>query len=174
MMKINISNLSEGVRDYHLTQKSEELGLDGTFSGEVQAWVTIEKIRHQFFLKAKVSAHAHLECARCLDPVERDFVSEFQTVYVQNAEEYQGQNEDELRILHHDTNIIDFSEDVKDFILLSIPLKIVCDESCQGLCPRCGRKIADGHSPECSLNETEIDSRWITLRELTQKKDTER
>jgi uncharacterized protein len=167
-MKINISSLSEGTHDYQLSKKSEEIGLGSNFFGGVQARVTLEKVRRQLFLKAKVSAQAHVECARCLDPMDRKFDSEFRIIYVQNEEEYQEGNEDEVRILQHDTNNIDISDDVKDFILLSIPLKLVCRDTCGGLCPRCGRKIETGHDASCTQEEIETDSRWNKLRDLIQ------
>ena len=167
-MKINISNLSEGTHDYQLSKKSEEIGLESNFFGDVRAWITLEKVRRQLFVKAKISGQAHVECARCLDPFDREFISKFRIVYVQDEEEYLGGNEEEVRILHHDTNIIDLSDDVKDFMLLSVPLKLVCSEDCEGLCPRCGRKIETGHDAACIQKETEIDSRWNKLRDLKQ------
>ena len=58
--------------------------------------------------------------------------------------------------------VIDLSEDARQTILLAVPLKLLCREDCQGLCPGCGVDLnreacrcadAPGGSPLGGLHE---------------------
>ena len=42
-------------------------------------------------------------------------------------------------------------------------IKILCDESCPGLCPKCGKNLNEG---ACGCPEKEIDPRLSALAEL--------
>jgi len=57
-------------------------------------------------------------------------------------------------------------------ILLSIPMKPLCDDGCLGLCPRCGANLA---REKCACDQSVTDDRWNALRgireELARKRD---
>jgi uncharacterized protein len=59
--------------------------------------------------------------------------------------------------------VIDMADDVRQTVLLAVPLKNVCREDCRGLCPQCGRNLNDG---ACDCKETRVDGRWDKLKEL--------
>ena len=45
---------------------------------------------------------------------------------------------------------LDLTDDVREDILLSLPLKFLCQEDCRGLCPHCGQNLNEG---TCSCQE---------------------
>ncbi|MBD3871697.1 MAG: DUF177 domain-containing protein, partial [Acidobacteria bacterium] len=47
-----------------------------------------------------------------------------------------GLNEDELDVAFLEGDTLDFAELAAEQILLALPMRVVCDESCAGLCPR--------------------------------------
>ena len=47
--------------------------------------------------------------------------------------------------------------------LLALPVKPLCDENCQGLCPRCGAPLRDG---PCGCSEESGDPRLAVLKNL--------
>ncbi|MFH1756381.1 MAG: DUF177 domain-containing protein [Candidatus Latescibacterota bacterium] len=47
-------------------------------------------------------------------------------------------------------------------LIINIPIRILCDEGCKGLCPDCG---ADLNSNPCSCIRT-TESRWDALKSL--------
>ena len=59
--------------------------------------------------------------------------------------------------------VIDMADDVRQTVLLSVPLKNVCRDECRGLCPLCGRNLNEG---TCDCKETPVDGRWDKLKEL--------
>ncbi|MDE3056687.1 MAG: DUF177 domain-containing protein [Bacteroidota bacterium] len=163
-MKINISNLSEGIHEYEVFQSAENLRLPGNFTGDVAARVTLEKTPRQIVLRANVSAHALFLCDRCADEFCRDVNSAFTTVYGwgNNGSE----KSDEYYLLASEMNMIDISEDVKEYTLLAVPLKLLCRENCAGLCPRCGGNLNAMPHGRCTCPPEEGDSRWNALEKL--------
>ncbi|HPN89126.1 MAG TPA: DUF177 domain-containing protein [Candidatus Omnitrophota bacterium] len=62
------------------------------------------------------------ECSRCLDEVERIIEKDFSL-------EYQ---------INRSMLFIDIIEDVRQEVFLSFPEKVLCQDSCRGICPQCG------------------------------------
>jgi uncharacterized protein len=69
----------------------------------------------------------------------------------------------EVQIIPQGASVLDLTEDVRQTILLSVPLKLLCSETCAGLCPRCGANL---NTEVCTCSETLIDPRWEKLRSL--------
>ena len=61
----------------------------------------------------------------------------------------------------------DMKFDVDDFIyqevILSVPAKHLCKETCKGICSMCGKNLNEG---ECNCNKKEIDPRLQKLADL--------
>ena len=71
--------------------------------------------------------------------------------------------EDEVQVLAPNTVHIDISDDIRQMILLSIPLKLLCNEDCKGLCPKCGK---NRNNEQCDCREDQADPRWQGLAGL--------
>ena len=52
---------------------------------------------------------------------------------------------------------------LRDDILLELPSKFLCKESCKGLCPKCGKNLNEG---PCNCNTNETDPRLAVLKQL--------
>jgi uncharacterized protein len=165
-VKINISNLPQGTHEYELSKGAEDLGLEQNFIGDVAAKVTLEKSSRQMLLRAGVTSHANFQCDRCLDEFKRHITPTFQTVYVWNHDD--RTDDDDVRVLAMDMNIIDISDDVRDSVVLAVPLKLLCKEECAGLCPRCGRNLNHTADGKCDCPPKEVDPRWNKLSGLVE------
>ncbi|MCP4180087.1 MAG: DUF177 domain-containing protein [bacterium] len=59
---------------------------------------------------------------------------------------------------------IDLTEDIREDILISLPLKIICSNSCKGICFTCGKNL---NLEECSCSTVkETFSEWDKLNNL--------
>lgn len=85
-------------------------------------------------------------CARCLKPVRLPMAVAFQERFVK------GEAGQEQEVYRFDGNALDFSELVRDCLLLNLPMSPLCSESCAGLCPQCG---CDRNQTQCCCREPE-------------------
>lgn len=162
-MKIRISNLSEGVHHYDFLEDASELGLDERFIGQVAVKAELEKSKGQFFLRVKLKAVGRFTCDRCVDEFEMDLSNDYRMAYVYSREDAEGYDEDEIAFISENTNVIDISDDVRQFVILSVPLKLLCKEECLGLCSTCGVNL---NHEECKCHKDAVDSRLETLRSM--------
>lgn len=104
------------------------------------------------------------ECARCLDPVSGIFSLPFERTVVTEGtltEEQEEDNVDEFVILKN--GILDIDDTVRESLILSFPMRLLCEEDCPGLCPKCGKPRREG---ACGCPEKEPDPRWAVLASL--------
>ncbi len=97
-------------------------------------------------------------CDRCLKETVIDYVANINRTIVSSLE-----NEDNDDI----TVVPDMQLDLDDFcyadIVMSLPTKVLCNDSCRGLCPDCGKNLNEG---DCGCSKREVDPRLAALTEL--------
>ncbi len=164
-LRINISKLSEGKHHHSLSTEPSDLGLDKRFVRKVSTEVDIEKSNRQLLVQVESESGGMFLCDRCLDEFQRDVQARYTILYVQGEQEPDRAEEvqEEVQYLSVDTNIIDLGEDVRQFLILSLPLKMLCKEDCAGLCPVCG---INKNKATCSCTVQESDPRWAELKKL--------
>lgn len=163
IMKIQVGGLADGLYNYRLTADSTLLGLDERFQGQVNVDATVEKSGTQVFLSAEVKTDASFVCDRCLSPFLSPLKSSYRMYYVAEESGDYRVDPSELQIVPPGFSVIDLHEDVRQTVLLSVPLKVLCSETCKGLCPHCG---TNWNLNSCTCEELTADSRWEQLKRL--------
>jgi len=102
------------------------------------------------------------ECRRCLDPVNVPVHEDVQLVYAPVGDAWDG-NDDTYRPLGEGQAELDLREGIREEVILSQSLLVLCRPDCKGLCPRCGTNLNEDRC-ECSVEES--DPRWEALRAL--------
>jgi uncharacterized protein len=123
-------------------------------------------------LNARLDARVRLECSRCLDPFETVISTDFSLTLVPDAAEF-GVGEarvrdEDISLFYATEGKVSLAEISAEQIHLSLPLKPVCNEGCQGLCPTCG---ANKNRIECGCRNEEIDPRLAPLLEFKRRTD---
>jgi uncharacterized protein len=116
------------------------------------------------------ATRVELPCARCLEPVVRDISSHFDLIYRPLGADA-GEDERSVRGTESDISYYQgeglLLEDVlREQLLLAVPIKAVCSETCKGLCPRCGRNLNEG---PCDCPTSTADLRWTAWSGLRDK-----
>ena len=108
-------------------------------------------------LKLQATLFYHGECARCLAPVDGVFSLDFErTVAAEGTidEERLEELEDEyVELQGHELSVDDA---LLEELALSFPMRLLCSEDCEGLCPKCGKPKREG---DCGCPKKEIDPR---------------
>ncbi len=162
-MKINTGSLPTGVREFSFVEDTGTVGLDDRFFGEIAVLAQVEKTSKMVLLKAILHAKANLTCDRCAEAFVSDIKKEYRTVYFFNEEDTGGYPKEEIVILPSDNTVIDITDDVRQFTQLTIPLKVLCQPECKGLCQECGTNL---NKNTCSCTATYVDPRWEQLNKL--------
>jgi len=163
--RINISNLSDGIHEYIFEAEPSKIGLDEHITGLIQVQARLDKSLRQILLQSDIRAGGVFLCDRCLEDFSLPVDTAYSMVYIQGDRSTEDvKKEEEIRVLTSDTNFIDLDEDVREFILLAIPPKLLCREECQGLCPACG--VNKNHS-RCTCSHEITDTRWDALKKLS-------
>jgi len=128
----------------------------------------IEKSGRNVFVKARVCAQARLCCSRCLDEYLFDFDISFRhtlrPIRDKNSEakELELMPED-LEYGYYQDDTIELDRIIEENLLLSFPMKPLCSDSCEGLCPRCG---SNRNQSPCRCAGNEVDSPFGALKNL--------
>jgi uncharacterized protein len=121
---------------------------------------------------AEIQIRGHLvtrlqaSCDRCLGPVEipvaRDFDLVYRSVKTIAREEEIEIAEDELEVgFYHGDGFL-LADVLTEQVILSLPMKVVCQPECLGLCPTCG---ANRNREVCGCPPPEEDSPFASLRD---------
>ncbi len=149
-----------------LNRSAQTIGLGPEYKGHLRVQATLEKGRRQMLLRVSAAAGAEFICDRCLDTFTRKLETKYIIVYAPGDRSMAGvQNEsNEIQILSPDMNFIDLDEDVRQYLVLDVPQKLLCSEECEGICPQCGARKNTAH---CHCTAEEIDTRWESLKKLS-------
>jgi uncharacterized protein len=169
-VKIDISKLEhEPVPfDEELRVEADRLGPDQV-AGPVTVHLAGEVRPHgdYFAISGRCSANGPLACSRCLEPVpwtlEENFSFEYRLPASAPLEAEAGLDEGDLEVAFLQGEELDLTELAAEQVLLAVPMRILCQESCAGLCPRCGANLNEVNDCGC---EPEVDPRWGALADL--------
>jgi uncharacterized protein len=150
----------------------ERLSLPPEVCGEEVAGVdpvelsgVVERAGRGFMLDGEISGAVRLTCSRCLKEFTLSF-DEPVSVHLLPAalaprEEETQLGRDDLDVHFFDEPVVRLDELAAEQVALVVPIKPLCRETCQGLCPRCG---ADWNQGPCACPRT-TDARWVPLLE---------
>lgn len=133
------------------------------FFEPVRAELTIKKVGENILIKGKITTQLSFVCSRCLVPFEFPIDSSFDLVYFpQELEEIKDQLEEEdMDKLFYFEAKLDVEEVVLEQLNLAFPVRPLCSEDCQGICPVCGKIIKSGG---CVCMTKDTDTRLEKLK----------
>ncbi len=126
------------------------------FLSPVKVEGTITNLDGIFEVRGEGSVFAQINCGRCLGPVDVEVSFE-----VNEDFSLTGSKNEEIETFSGYT--IDLSSVVARSLLVGLPMRVLCDNDCRGLCPICGRDLNKG---DCKCDTSVIDPRFESLRSL--------
>jgi uncharacterized protein len=137
-MKINISQTSpEG---FIVREKIDPATLDLDsdiikFQGPLNVSVEVSRITNAVTVNVGLESKIKTFCSRCLQEYELGLTKEVKLNYLV------GKND----------KFIDLDPDIREDIILELPVKPLCKADCKGLCSKCGNNLNQGG---CSCGST--------------------
>ena len=144
--------------DYSLSPEQID-GVDFESDAHVFGCVTDRAGYMRLILKAELNYHG--ECARCLAPVDGVFSLDFErTVAVKGTVDEDRLEELEDEYVFVEGHELSVDDALREELLLSFPMRLLCSEDCEGLCPKCGKPRREG---DCGCPTREVDPRLAVL-----------
>jgi len=100
----------------------------------------IEKMGDDYLLRASLRGELESTCARCLEPAQVPVNVPLAVTFVSTEADKTDDDEDP-DVIAFKGGEIDVGDEVRDEILLALPINPLCKESCRGLCPVCGGNL---------------------------------
>jgi uncharacterized protein len=129
--------------------------------------VHLSKHGHDILVRGSLSGPLEQGCSRCLEPFTGPAAIDFDLLLVPgpaNATTAEAElSPDDLDLDYYTGEIIDLESLLKEQIILMLPLKPLCDESCKGLCPHCGANL---NRETCSCPTDDVNSPFARLAKL--------
>lgn len=126
-----------------------ELGLTGRLS--------VDNLEGRVVVMGTLEATGMAVCDRCLEEFDCRFETAVDIVILRDAT---SEDEDDPWVIHQRSGEVDLDEPLRGAALIGLPLKMLCVESCRGLCPHCG---ANRNRESCDCAPVDADPRWDGL-----------
>lgn len=119
-------------------------------------------------LVGHVVATLECDCSRCLDPFAVPVDLAFDVMFLPAEASVSGTGEkevgeDDLGVSFYKDERLDLGELMREQFYLALPMKPLCREDCQGLCPVCG---VNRNRETCSCRSEWVDPRMEALKKL--------
>lgn len=177
-MKINIGHIpEEGLnlqfdKDgdwFHNTLPEKEKS--ELFLSKVDVDCTVKKLKETIMIEGSLKTAVTTNCSRCLAVTSFPIKNNFRYMLVpadKRVKEEQELNSEDLELSFFESDLIDLDTMLYEQIMLQIPLKILCGDTCKGLCYHCG---TDLNTASCNCSNTFADERLAVLKKFKKKED---
>ncbi len=127
----------------------------------------------ELLAEGSFEAEGEALCDRCSEPVAVRFGKAFYTVLTPRGLAPAGSgpielHEEDLDVGYYDGKGVEVNDLFWEQVALEIPAKVVCSESCRGICPLCG---ADRNREGCSCRTSDAPGPFDVLKNLKGKKE---
>lgn len=161
-MKINLSQLIAGKVnsinvDFYYTLDNNEIyeNYDIVKASPLHFFGNIYRKNEVYYVELDFTGDIVFKCNRCLEEFARKINGHLYTSIITNKENETDEN------LFLQGDMIDLSSFIEEAITLSLPMKVLCNDKCKGLCSICGENL---NVKKCNCNKEKIDPRLEKLK----------
>ena len=116
------------------------------------------RVEEGILVQGVLAVAVDLECGRCLSPVTQTIDAELNERFVSSLMYKPG--DDQVFAIDADHHI-DLMPVLRDVVMVSMPMHVLCRPDCQGLCASCGKDLNEG---PCDCRVDDVDPRLAELR----------
>ncbi len=140
-------------------------------SGPVEVQGELTKTGQGILFRGRIKGKIKLHCSRCLEPflktLDEPVGLEWRLISAplkpSDKEKDSGLQIEDLETGLVQEGVLDLSERILEEVILAIPIKPLCRESCLGLCPICGE---DRNMNPCDCKSKEENGPFSVLKNL--------
>lgn len=168
-MQINVSQLLQdpigSTREYRVDEAADIIG-DGR-EYNVRGDCHLLRTQRSILVKCALDTEVELTCNRCLGQFRHPLKINFEEEFLPTVDVVSGAPlplpEEAGYFTIDERHTLDLTEAIRQYAVMAIPMKVLCDKDCAGLCPKCGQNLNQG---KCDCPAQEVDPRWSELTKL--------
>lgn len=173
VVKLSVGTIAEAPKELAFAEEVSDLNLlynqegpgDFRFPPSFEVSVVYYRSGQDLFFHGRLGGRIEGRCSRCLErfhfPLEKDF--DF-VLTPEPASATNGElSRDELGLSFYAAEEINLSPFIREQVLLALPMRPLCEDSCRGLCARCGINL---NEESCLCAASEGDPRMAFFRTL--------
>ncbi|WP_456431647.1 YceD family protein [Thermosulfuriphilus sp.] len=169
-LKIRLEDVPPEGLDLNIQDKGALLADVAKVADQIKAQIHLARIGPNVRVRGWVDTSLIVNCDRCLEPFTYEIKETLELIIMPppsgGAEEVRLRKED-LDVSFFDGEVVDVGLVLREQILLALPMRNICRETCQGLCPVCGTNLNERqcqcereirHSPFAVLKKLKVSS----------------
>ncbi len=98
---------------------------------------TFSRTHEGLLLSAELEADIDSQCSRCLEPLIIHVSTKFEELYVFEPRMKEELDEEQVP----SSGYIELGVPFRDYLLLEIPMNVLCKPDCKGICLECGKNL---------------------------------
>ncbi|OVE76952.1 hypothetical protein BVX98_04055, partial [bacterium F11] len=115
-----------------------------SFRNPLFAFVMAQMTHGDIYVKGTIRTILTFQCARCLNEFDKPFEGQFSQAF------------------KPELDMIDVKNEIRETVLVDLPIKPLCQVNCKGICPQCG---TDMNNQECHCSQKTVSKLNINIPE---------
>ncbi len=144
-MDLKLHEIDEGQSRIELTVPPMSVGIhpkDVELEGPVQIELSLDRRGDEIWVRGALHTIALQQCSRCLIDFSQILELEFEVFCAKlpavRTMSPKGLDEEDGGVHFHDGHVLCIDNEIREAVLLGLPMRPLCRDACAGLCPRCG------------------------------------
>lgn len=153
-----------------LAELSRDASLE--FVQPVHAQIRARVVGESIVIEGRIDTLVKIVCSRCLSPFELPIDIDFRVNAVERdkvhgddpSTEEVELSANEMDVIPYSGESIDLRQEIAQQIVMALPFKPLCSETCKGLCSGCG---VDLNRTPCQCDNQNLNSPFAVLKKLS-------
>jgi uncharacterized protein len=144
-MELKLHEIEEGQTRLQIEVPAESVGItpqDVTVEGPLRIGLSLDRRGNEIWIRGAVHAIALQQCSRCLVEFSEILELEFEVFCAKlptsRTMSPRALDEEDGGVHFHDGRVLSIDSEIREAVLLGLPMVPLCRDACAGLCPRCG------------------------------------
>jgi uncharacterized protein len=144
-MELKLHEIDEGQSRLLLEVPAAMVGIvpkDAELEGPLLIGLSLDRRGDEIWVRGTIHAIALQQCSRCLIDFSQILELEFEVFCAKLPQARtmspKALDEEDGGVHFHDGHVLSIDSEIREAVLLGLPMRPLCRETCAGLCPRCG------------------------------------
>lgn len=144
-MQIDLREIDQGQTRLEMEITGASIGItppEIALEGPVALALDLDRRGDEIWIRGRIHVIVLQQCSRCLVDFSQILELDFEVfcARVQNprVESHPALDEEDGGVHYHDGKVLSIDGEIREAVILGLPMRPLCKEDCAGLCPQCG------------------------------------